>query len=98
MEKRMSATDARRHLGALLADVADGDTVIVERSRQAVAAVVPIGTYERWMERRDAQFAAFDRIRANVPVYPEHEVEADVAEAIAEVRAARRKRARNETV
>jgi hypothetical protein len=35
---------------------------------------------------RDARFAALERMRSHRPSFPEAEVEADIAEAIAEVR------------
>jgi hypothetical protein len=46
-----------------------------------------------WAERREARFEALMRMLKNRPPcpYPEEEVEADVAEAIAAVRAAARR-------
>jgi hypothetical protein len=45
---------------------------------------------EQWkMELRDARFAKLELLRQGRPCFPEEEVEADIAEAIAAVRAER---------
>jgi hypothetical protein len=41
-------------------------------------------------KEREKRFEVIDRIRASVPEYPEAEVEADIAEAIAHVRKIKR--------
>lgn len=87
MDQRMSSTEARRHFGQMLSRVADGDTVIIERSGQPLAAAVPIRSYRRWVEARKERFSIVDSIRAKAPGFPEEKVEADIAEAIAAVRA-----------
>ena len=87
MERRVSATNACGTLGEVMSMVADGDTVIIERSGEPFAAIVPVYWYQKWMEDREARFAVIDRIRSNVPDYPQEEVEADIAEAIAAARA-----------
>jgi prevent-host-death family protein len=47
MERVMSATEARVHFGEVLKAVAEqGDSVIVERAGQPLAAVVSISEYE----------------------------------------------------
>ena len=51
-----------------------------------MAAVIPPETYEKMMEGREARFSIIDKIRDSVPDYPEGEVEADVAEAVAYAR------------
>ena len=90
MEKRISATHARRRFGEMMSRVARGESLILEKSGEPMAAVVPMRWYEQWMERREAEFAAFVQSRSGAPSYPEAEVEADIAEAIREVRAQRR--------
>jgi len=96
-ETRMSAFDARRKFGKVLDSVAaNGNNVIVERHGVPVAVVIPIADYrksERLREQARARF--FERaqqIAERVNLDPE-EAEALVAEAVAEVRAARRARA-----
>jgi prevent-host-death family protein len=90
MEKRFSATDARRRWGAVMSLAGGGDSVIIEKSGTPIAVVVPIQWYLTRMAEREARFAAFEASVASRPVYPDEVVEADIAEAIAAVRAERR--------
>lgn len=90
MEKRFSATNARRRLGAVMSLAAGGDPVIIEKSGAPVAAVVPIQWYLTRMAEREARFAALEASIASRPVYPDEVVEADIAEAVSAVRAGRR--------
>lgn len=89
MEKMIGAFEARRSFGKVLQGVTRGDTFVVEKNGEPVAAVVPIERYEQWKKRRAA---FFDRLQAmaeeaNVPA---EEAEHLVTEAIAAVRAAQR--------
>ena len=87
MVVRMGAREARQKFSELLGRVHyGGETVILESSGKPMAAVIPLATYEKLMEERDAQFAIIDKIRNSVPDYPEDEVEADIAEAVRAVR------------
>jgi prevent-host-death family protein len=93
MERTISAFDARRQLGKVLNEVTvKGDAYVVERHGEAIAAVVPIALYEQWKRQREAFFDRMEAIarRANVP---EQEAEQLIADAISEVRAARRSHA-----
>lgn len=63
-----------------------GDSVILERSGEPVAVVVPLELYERLVAEQDAPFGVLDRIRDRVPDLPTEEVEQDVAEAVRAVR------------
>lgn len=92
MERTIAAFDARRQFGKVLNEVmAKGDSYVVERHGEPVAAVVPVRLYEQWKRERDAFFDRMEAIarRANVP---EEEAEQLVEEAIREVRAERRAR------
>lgn len=96
-ETTISAFDARRKFGKVLDCVAArGDSVIVERHGEPVAAVVPIAAYRQWQQQREAaRQRFFERARqsaerANLSA---EEAEAIAAEAVAEVRAERRARA-----
>lgn len=91
MVKRMTAKEARARLAEILGAVHYGkDTVIVEKQGKPMVAVVDIALYEKLMAEREAHFKVFDEIRArNLDKTPE-EVERDVTEAIAEVRAMKR--------
>lgn len=87
MVVRMGAREARQKFSELLGRVHyGGETVILESSGKPMAAVIPLQEYEKLMEEREARFAVIDKIRNAVPDYPEDEVEADIAEAVAYAR------------
>ena len=87
MERTVNALKARQNLGQILEEVFyKGDQYIVERAGKPMAAVIPIGQYMQWKERRERFFAMIDELREkNRDATPE-EIEADVAEAVREVR------------
>jgi prevent-host-death family protein len=83
MVVRMGAREARQRFSEMLGRVhSGGETVILESSGKPMAAVIPLETYEKMMEEREARFSIVDKIRNSVPDYPEDEVDADVAEAV----------------
>jgi prevent-host-death family protein len=87
--ERVGARQARNHFADLIGNVHyAGKVVIVERSGKPMVAVIPVQMYERLVAEREARFAVLDRIRSRVPDVPVEQVETDVAEAIAAVRAA----------
>ncbi len=89
MVVRVSAKEARNRFADLLGSVHYGQqVVIVERSGRPMVAVIPVEMYERLMAEREARFEVLDRVRERVPEVSPEEVEKDVAEAIAAVRAA----------
>jgi prevent-host-death family protein len=97
-ETTISAFDARRKFGKVLDSVAaGGDSVIVERHGEPVAVVVSVPAYRQWQQQREeARSRFFERARQSAEranLDPE-EAEALVAEAVAEVRAERRARAK----
>ena len=98
-ETRMSAFDARRKFGKVLDTVAaNGNSVIVERHGEAVAAVIPITAYrqsERLREEARARFFERARQSAERANLDPDEAEALVAEVIDDVRATRRASADN---
>ncbi len=64
-----------------------GEITIIERAGRPMAAVIPIDLYKRLVAEREARFQVLERLRARAPDVPAEEVEKDVAEAIAAVRA-----------
>lgn len=89
MVVHMGAREARQRFSELIGRVHyGGETVILESSGKPMAAVIPLETYQKMMEEREARFARLHEVlREGQPVpYSEEEVEADVAEAIAAVR------------
>lgn len=88
MTERMGAREARNSFADLLGSVHyGGQTVIVERSGKPMVAVIPVEMYQRLIAEREARFQVVDRIRSRLPLASQEEVERDVAEAIAAVRA-----------
>jgi len=92
MEKTVSAFDARRQFGSLLNDVdARGNTILVTRHGEHVAAIVPIAVYEQWKRQRDNFNAMWDELASRVdPNADPDEIEALIDEAVQAVRAERR--------
>lgn len=83
----IDAGEQRDRLNELVGRVHEvGETIIVERSGEPVAAVIPVEMYERHIAERAARLAVLDRLRSAIPQYPEEEVLADVAEAVREAR------------
>ena len=91
----IGAAEARDRFNEIVGRVHEtGETVILESLGEAMAAVVPVEMYERFMAEREARFAALDRFRGSLPDYDEYEVLADATEA---VEAVRRERADSRT-
>jgi prevent-host-death family protein len=91
MEKTISALDARRRLGQVLEEVFyQGNQFIVERAGKPMAVVVPIRQYRQWKEKREQFFAAIDRVRESNKDIPLDVIEAEVEEAIHDVRKGKR--------
>lgn len=88
MVLHIGAREARNNFAELLGKVHYGhQAVIVERSGKPMVAIIPIEVYEQFVAEREARFEILDRIREHVPELPVEEVERDVAEALATVRA-----------
>jgi prevent-host-death family protein len=62
MEKIIGAFEARREFGRLLRGAARGDTYVVERHGEPVAAVVPIELLEQWKRARQEFFEELVRM------------------------------------
>jgi prevent-host-death family protein len=93
--KRLGAREARAQFADLLGQVHySNETVIIERAGKPMAALVPLEVVEQYVAARERFFAVVDKIRSQSPDAPQEEVEADVAEAIAAVRAAKRSESR----
>ena len=88
MAKTVGSREARNQFSQLLGEVHFGhQNVIVKRSGRPMVAIIPIEDYQRLIAEREARFEVLDRIRHRMPNVPVEEVEADVAEAVAAVRA-----------
>ena len=90
MAKHVGAKEARSKFYDLIGSVRFGnEEVIVERSGKPMAAMIPMETYEPLVAERRARFDVMDSIRSRLPDIPPEEIERDVAEALARVRADR---------
>ena len=88
MVVHIGAREARGSFSDLIGKVHyGGQTVVIERSGKPVVAMISADQFERLIAEREARFQVLDRIRSRVPEAPLEEVEQDVAEAIAAVRA-----------
>ncbi len=88
MDKRISASEARKRFSKLLKRARSGGAVtIIERSGKPMAAMVPIELYEQLVAEREARFEVLERIRSRAPDRSPDEVERDLTEAIAAIRA-----------
>jgi len=88
MERELILEKNAFNLESAMSEVKDRhkQLVIVDEG-QRVMAMIPIEIYDRWFAEREKAFEYFDRIRARHEHYPEAEVEADIEQAIQEVRA-----------
>ncbi|MFH1489730.1 MAG: type II toxin-antitoxin system Phd/YefM family antitoxin [Pseudomonadota bacterium] len=90
MTTHISTRDARNKFSDLMGRVHyGGEELIVERSGRPMAAVIPVDLYERLVAERRARFEVLDGIRTRLPDFSPEEIEKDVAQAVAKVRAAR---------
>lgn len=95
MEKTIAAFDARRQFGKVLRDVETrGDSFVVERHGEPVAAVVPVHVFEGWKRNRDRLSELISKAQENAqrhsPNMSDEEAMALALEAVAAVRAERR--------
>ncbi|HRJ42875.1 MAG: type II toxin-antitoxin system prevent-host-death family antitoxin [Caldilineaceae bacterium] len=90
--RRIGARQARNGFADLIGQVHyGGEAVVVERAGKPMAVVVPVEVYAAYLSEREARFQALHSALAARPAVdiPEAEVESDIEEAIAAVRAAR---------
>ena len=89
MARRIGAREARNRFADLMGSVHYGkQAVIVDRSGRPMVAIIPVEIYQQLIAERDARFEVLDRIRSRLPEAAAEEVERDVADAVAAVRAA----------
>lgn len=86
----IGAKEARDKLSELLGSVRFGkEEVIMERSGKPMAALIPIETYERFIEERRTRFEILESIRSRIPEISSDEIEKDITDAITIVREGR---------
>ena len=93
MQKIIGVTQIQRNFRPIFDEVAkEHIPYVLTRGSRPEAALIPYDTFVQLMEWQDQEvFSRFDRLAARVAVYNDgftaEEVQADVAEAIAEARA-----------
>jgi prevent-host-death family protein len=91
----IGAFEARRNLGRLLDAVGfQGDTVVIEKNGERLAAIVPIDMLEKWEERREAFFQQMRAVSERTNVSEEEAMQL-AREAVQAVRAEKRKEQEN---
>ena len=92
MEITLGVTEARKGFSELIEKVQyRGDAYMINRHGKPAAAIVPVRVYEKWQKDRELFFQSIREIQAGVNLEP-NEAEKIVAEAVAAVRAEKRKR------
>ena len=91
MKRRLSAVEARKRLGEVLEGVFyRGDEVVIERAGKPMAVVIPASMYEQMERRRkeawDRMFELIDKAQARNKDVPAELLEAEIEQAIREVR------------
>ncbi|MYF56867.1 hypothetical protein F4225_14220 [Candidatus Poribacteria bacterium] len=61
--------------------------MIIKNANKPLAAIIPIEIYDRLIKQREEAFSVLDRIWEKAPKVSEEEVQTDIEQAIAEVRA-----------
>jgi prevent-host-death family protein len=88
MVKRVGSREARDNFTDVVGrGHYGGEITIVERSGKPMVAVIPIDRYNRLIAEREARFRILEHIRSRLPDASLEEIQRDVAEAIATVRA-----------
>ena len=92
MKRRLTAVEARKRLGEVLDGVYyRGDEVVIERAGKPLAVVVPVKLYEQHARNRkeswDRLLEITDRVAERNKDVPIEVIEAEIDEAVKEVRA-----------
>lgn len=93
MKRTVTALEARRRLGELLESVYyRGDEVVIERAGKVMGVVIPPARYAAIEENRKELWKMIDELHERNKDVPPEVIEAEVDEAVREVRAARKAR------
>ena len=89
--KTIPAVEARVHFGEILQkSFKNKDRFVVEKSGIPMVVILNAEEYANIIQEREERFKIIDRIKAKLPQRSEEEIEADVAEAIKNVRKKKR--------
>ena len=88
MKRRLSAVEARKRLGEVLEGVFyRGDEVVIERAGKPMAVMIPAAVYEQMQSNRKRLIEMIEKNWEKNKDVPIEEIERDIAETIAEIRA-----------
>jgi prevent-host-death family protein len=89
MEKQIGAFEARRKFGQLIEEAFyNKDAFIVQRSGRPMAVIISFDEYQKWRTlAKERFFQMVDEVWQRTQQTPVAELEADVAEAVAALRA-----------
>jgi prevent-host-death family protein len=88
MERELGITEARKEFSSIVEYVQhQGDTYVISRHGEPVAAVVPLQVYENWKRQRERLFDTIRQIQAANPDADPDQVMRDVLQAQQAVRA-----------
>ena len=88
MMRQITLEQVALNLLTTIEDVQDHHTqLMVTRDGKPVMVMIPVDDYERWFAERDQAFKYLDNLPTRDLPYSEEEVEADIEQAIREVRA-----------
>ena len=86
------ALEARTHFGDIMKRAFNSnESFIVQKSGIDMVAIVNAMQYKRFIQAREERFKVLDRIRENLPIISDREIENDVMRALTKIR--RQKRA-----
>jgi len=87
MERQITLEKVASNLESALGDVRDRhDQLVIVHEGKRVLAMIPIEFYDRWFAERKNAFRYLDQLPTHNTPYSDEEVEADVEQAIREVR------------
>ena len=87
MLKELTALKVRGNLGEILEQVYyKGDEYVIKRGKKPMAVLISPDEFESYKRQREIDMSIFNRIRAKNKGYSSKEIEADIDEAVKEVR------------
>ncbi len=93
MKKSISTQELESKVGEIMDSVSQrGDCYVIERDGKPVAAMVPVEVLERDERERASFFDLIERIHERNKGIPEEELQAEIDQAVMEVRAERQKK------
>ena len=85
--KTIPAVEARVHFGQIMRkSFKNGDCFLVEKSGIPMVAIINADDYAKLTQEREERFKILDKIKSKLPRVSEEEAQADVSNAIHQIR------------